>query len=112
VVWNEVLEIIEVRPDDRLKITCFDEDLIMDSHVGQQTYRVSDLAEQRRWFPLQYKGKKSAEILLDSEYVLEEPGQPESTMSPDMLRVPQKGGASGKAKDQEDTWRDLKGNGV
>jgi Ca2+-dependent lipid-binding protein len=44
--------------DDTIKITCYDEDVIMDSCVGHQTYSVSTIANTEEtidsWFPLFY----------------------------------------------------------
>jgi Ca2+-dependent lipid-binding protein len=42
--WEETLEIpIESLEEDRIKITCYDEDVMMDDFVGEEEFSVSDL---------------------------------------------------------------------
>ena len=73
-VWNETLtikfETEQVAKQTSLKIVCFDEDLIMDSHVGQAVFMVSDLLGDKKWIELKYRGKKAAEILIEANIKL------------------------------------------
>ena len=76
-VWNHELLIPLRSMEDSIKMTCFDEDVIMDSCVGLQTYTVSTIANEEsptdNWFPLYYKGKKAADIhLINTIEVTEE----------------------------------------
>jgi Ca2+-dependent lipid-binding protein len=43
--WNHEVLIPIRSKNDTLKITCFDEDVIMDSFVGQHVYSVSTIAK-------------------------------------------------------------------
>lgn len=38
--WNETIAIPVSGEDETLKITCFDEDLILDAHVGEMDFKV------------------------------------------------------------------------
>ena len=56
--WNHEVLIPIRSKNDTLKITCYDEDVIMDSFVGQHTYTVSTIAKAKEtvdtWYPLFY----------------------------------------------------------
>ncbi len=56
---------------DNLKIVCYDEDLISNDVVGECYLKPTKLFStdfKRHWLPLTFKGKKSAEILLEAKY--------------------------------------------
>lgn len=78
-IWNETLtikfETEQVAKESSLKIVCFDEDLIMDSHVGQAVFLVSDLLGDKKWIELKYRGKKAAEILIEAKFEIPLIGQ-------------------------------------
>ena len=57
---------------ETLEIICYDEDLMMDDCVGKDSFKASSLIGLKQWFPLKYKGKLSAEILLETFYMREE----------------------------------------
>ena len=68
-VWNEVLEIPvqdrEKAKSETYEITCYDEDLIMDSHVGAANFPIRELlCKEPQWINLMYRGQKAAEILI------------------------------------------------
>jgi Ca2+-dependent lipid-binding protein len=44
--WNELIEITSVTPDDELKITCFDKDVLFDDCIGLKVLKVSDLIKE------------------------------------------------------------------
>ena len=53
-VWNEELEIPFNTFEDSVHIACFDEDLIKDSCVGEEDFKVSDLINCKKWITLLY----------------------------------------------------------
>jgi Ca2+-dependent lipid-binding protein len=71
-VWNETFDIPIDGLNDKIKIKCYDEDLIMDDFVGEGEYSASTLcpldngAVHKDWFVLKYDSKKAAEILLET----------------------------------------------
>ena len=56
-IWNEDLEILNVQPNERLKLYCFDDDVGNDDLVGECTISVLDLAGKETWIDIEYKGK-------------------------------------------------------
>ncbi len=58
---------------DRVKITCYDEDVMMDDFVGEEEFSVSELCSMgagfKKWYTLKFEGKKSAEISLSAMWV-------------------------------------------
>lgn len=68
--WNDTLELPKVSKNDSLSIICYDEDLVMEEYIGKATFKVKDLIDckQRTWMPLIYKGKKAAEILIETKF--------------------------------------------
>ena len=73
-VWNDTLTIpIEGREAARyesVNITCYDEDLIMDSHVGSGDFTVRELlCKEPKWINLMYRGQKAAEIYIKAKLV-------------------------------------------
>ena len=68
-VWNECLE-IPISDGNILKITCYDEDLIMDDFLAQHSYKIEELnCNTKKWFPLHYKTKEAARILIEAKYI-------------------------------------------
>jgi Ca2+-dependent lipid-binding protein len=70
--WNQLLE-IPTRITDQVKVTVYDEDIMMDDFVGECMLSVEEVCamgeSKPRWFDLQYEGKKSAEIMLSGHWV-------------------------------------------
>ena len=68
-VWNTTIEIPLCRLGDDLEFVCYDEDLIMDSWVGNKIYKVRDLVvNEKKWFQLDYKGTHAADILMEGKF--------------------------------------------
>jgi Ca2+-dependent lipid-binding protein len=70
-VWNETMSIPIVAMDDEIKVSCIDEDLIINDHIGDTKVPVSRLCSQLQkshWIPIFYKQAKSGEILLETSY--------------------------------------------
>lgn len=75
--WNEILEIpINNTIDETtFKITCYDEDVIMDDFVGQHIFSASELLKNGgtpTWYDLKFEKKNSAQIMLSCEYNIAE----------------------------------------
>lgn len=73
-VWNETLDIkLPAGNNDSeiLKISCFDEDLIMDSNVGEAEFSVRDLLGDTKWISVFHQGKKAADIQISAKLVNE-----------------------------------------
>jgi Ca2+-dependent lipid-binding protein len=69
-VWNEMLEIPLESLQDTIKIGCYDQDPFTNDLVGEISVPVSTFSSPYSgWMTLEYKGKRSAEILLQSEYL-------------------------------------------
>jgi len=63
--WNETISFPVSGEEDILKITCFDEDLILDAHVGQADFKVKQLlGDKPFWIKLDFKSEVAAEILI------------------------------------------------
>ncbi|TNV82543.1 hypothetical protein FGO68_gene12267 [Halteria grandinella] len=69
-VWNETVEIpLKSVENDQIKLILYDEDYIMDSYVGADTFSIAQLVEKGdfHWQALRYKGSVAAEILIKAE---------------------------------------------
>ena len=69
--WNQLLE-IPTRITEQVKVTVYDEDIMMDDFVGECMLSVKEVCamgdSKPRWFDLNYEGKKSAEIMLSGHW--------------------------------------------
>lgn len=68
-VWNQTFDIPINSLLDNLKFTCYDEDFIMDSCVGEAIFRAAELAGKNQWFQLDYKNKLAAKILIECKFI-------------------------------------------
>ncbi len=66
--WNHTFEIPIESEDDNILIQCFDEDLVSNTLIGEQSYRVSEILNGTS-FAINFKGKKSGEIIMKSNLV-------------------------------------------
>ena len=65
--WMEHIEIPVDNWDDEVRMICFDEDFLMNDCIGEATYsvgRICEKVDEVQTFPLMYKRKKAAEILI------------------------------------------------
>lgn len=70
-IWNDRFELEVPNMQERLKISCFDEDIFVHDLVGEASVEVSLLCTiqtTRKWLPLKYEKKKSGMILLETKY--------------------------------------------
>ncbi len=68
-MWNETFEISVESLNDYIKISCFDEDSLSNDLVGEVEIIVSQLCPKfDDWLILEYKGERSAEILISAKY--------------------------------------------
>ena len=74
--WDEILEIpIASLKDTKFKITCYDEDIMMNDFVGQHVFSASELLANGAtptWYDLEFENKQSAEIMLSCEFIMEQ----------------------------------------
>jgi Ca2+-dependent lipid-binding protein len=68
-IWNQTIEVPIKSIKDNLKFTCYDEDFIMDSCVGEAVFKVTELVGKKQWFTLEYNGKLAAKILMDIKFI-------------------------------------------
>lgn len=50
-----------------MKVTCYDEDLIVHAMVGQRVYQAQDLVGNEIWLSLDFKGEEALKVLLDTK---------------------------------------------
>jgi Ca2+-dependent lipid-binding protein len=65
--WMEHIEIPVDSWDDEVRMICFDEDFLMNDCIGEATYsvgRICEKVDEVQTFPLMYKRRKAAEILI------------------------------------------------
>ena len=58
--------------NDKIRIVCMDEDLLIDDLVGETTLTLSQIIsgdDNRQWIELMYKGKRAAEISMEAKLV-------------------------------------------
>ena len=55
--------------EDMVKMTCYDEDLIMNSVVGKKVIRARDMIGSGIAVTLDFKGTHAAKILLDAKCI-------------------------------------------
>ena len=68
-VWNQTFEIPILSMEDDIKITCFDEDLILDDLVGFSYFKTRMFCTpqpNKEWISLQYKENRAAELLIET----------------------------------------------
>ena len=68
-VWEETLLIPVQSMTDFVKVTCYDEDLIIHAMVAQKVYQAQDLVGTDVWISLDFKGEEAAKVLLDTKCV-------------------------------------------
>ena len=75
-IWDDIIEIpIASLKDTNLKITCYDEDIMMNDFVGQHVFSAADLLKNGMtptWYDLEFENKQSAEIMLSCESIAEQ----------------------------------------
>jgi Ca2+-dependent lipid-binding protein len=54
--WNEMITIRMRTARSKIRLICFDEDLIMDSCVGETTRLVEEICGPKHWERLYYSG--------------------------------------------------------
>lgn len=68
--WNETIAVSVSGEEEVLKITCFDEDLILDAHVGEADFKVKELLTDKPiWIKLEFKDDLAAEILIKGKLI-------------------------------------------
>ena len=74
--WDDIIEIpIASLKDTNFKITCYDEDIMMNDFVGQHVFSAADLLKNgmtSTWYDLEFENKQSAEIMLSCEFIAEQ----------------------------------------
>ena len=72
-VWNEAFVIPINSMDDEFKITCFDEDLLVDDLVGSKVFKASELCSNltatQNWLHLNYKNNKAVEVFVETKFL-------------------------------------------
>jgi len=79
-VWNESFVFDVASINDEIKITCKDENLISDDFIGQTFIKISSLIMNngiRDWFVLNYKDKQAGQLLLETQFLSNQPLQTE-----------------------------------
>ena len=70
--WNEKVD-IKLNFSESVTVTVFDEDIMMDDFVGEETFTVKELCSlgegRSRWLNLNFQGKKSAEVLMSGHWI-------------------------------------------
>jgi hypothetical protein len=50
-----------------MKVSCFDEDVILDDFLGQNIFKISEILKaNNQWFPLYLKDKKTVEVNIEA----------------------------------------------
>ena len=54
--------------DEILKVSCFDEDLILDDFLGQNIFKISEIIQNanNQCFPLYLKDKKTVDVNIEA----------------------------------------------
>lgn len=70
-MWNETLEIPIESLEERVKLICYDEDMIMDEAVGEEIFTFKEVLDKSAGgcIQLKHKGKLAAELFFSAKFI-------------------------------------------
>ena len=75
--WNHSFDVILSSKDDQLRLAVYDEDVIEDTVIGEETFHASQFIANKtkgnHTFQINFKGKKAGEVTLTASLVKNSP---------------------------------------